>query len=38
MKSDYHSISTICGLPFETIQLLADREFADSAAGQADLP
>jgi hypothetical protein len=37
MKSDYHSVSTICGLPFETIQRLADGEFADKAAAQADL-
>jgi hypothetical protein len=37
MKSDYHSVSTICGLPFETVKLLADGEFADNAAAPADL-
>jgi hypothetical protein len=37
MKSDYHSIFTICGLPFETVKLLADGEFADNASAQADL-
>jgi hypothetical protein len=37
MKSDHHSVSTICGLPFETVKLLADGEFADNAAAQADL-
>jgi hypothetical protein len=37
MKSDYYSVSTICDLPFETVKLLADGEFADNAAAQADL-
>jgi hypothetical protein len=37
MKSDYHSVSTICGLLFGTVKLLADREFADNPAAQADL-
>jgi hypothetical protein len=37
MKSDCHSVSTIWDLPFETVKLLADREFADNAAAQADL-
>jgi hypothetical protein len=37
MKADYHSVSTICGVSFETVKLLADGEFAENAAAQADL-